>query len=187
MKKIIFLIVAIICLFCINTKAQSPYKASVGGVLPCCGTNATGLSFKTFFTNQFAFQSDLLFHVTISGYQGKNKIYLAIYQAVELNTNFLYEEKIKDKECAELFWFIGGGASFGYAPFTINGKFGTNTILGLEYLFNKSISLQIDIRPGCSVLFNSGDKLNASWFMPYTNPWFHFDWMIGLTLRKTFK
>ncbi|MCL2434521.1 MAG: hypothetical protein FWD09_00085 [Lentimicrobiaceae bacterium] len=188
MKKLYLLLTAIIllCLPCNEITAQAPYKTSVGGMLPY-GSTGTGPSFKTFLKDNFSLQTDLLWRVTLGGYIDEHIIYLALYPAVELNCNVMYQKKIKDKKNSELFWFIGGGASLGCEVLGPNGKFGANAILGLEFVFkNSPIALQIDLRPGYGMLFNSGDNLNDYFFIPDTNPWSHFDWLIGFTLRRTF-
>jgi len=189
MKKIYLLLTAIIllCLPCNEVMAQAPYKASVGGMLP--SLLALGPSSKFFFSEHLAFQVDILYKITLTGVISENRIYFGgVYPTVELNISMMYQKKIKEKKASELFWFIGGGLSLGCEVLGPNGKFGANAILGLEFVFkNSPIALQIDMRPGYGMLFNSGDKLNDYFFIPVTNPWSHFDWLIGITLRYTFK
>lgn len=169
-----------------TTKLQTLYKASVGGMLP--SFMAMGASFKTFFSEHIAFQTELLYKVTLVGSIDKKRIsFGGVYPAIEFNTNVMYQKKIKNNKKFELFWFIGGGVSLGCDLFGPNGKFGTNMIIGLEYIFlNKPLAFQIDVRPGYGMLFNSDKRLNNG-FYPNINPWSHFDWLIGFTLRYTFK
>jgi len=162
--------------------AQSPYKMSIGGTL---GFMATGVSFKTFLTENVSLQSDILYKVTLTGTKQFN---FGVYSAIEINTNVMYQKILKDKQNSELFWFIGGGISLGSEiMYAFNGKFGANAIAGLEFVFkDKPLAFQMDLRPGYGMLFNSDKRLNNG-FYPNINPWSHFDWLIGFTLRYTFK
>jgi len=186
MKKIYLLLTAtfLLCLPCNKIMAQAPYKASVGGMYPF----ALGVSFKTFFTENVALQTDILGKVVITGNIGKNNYFKYFFPVAELNMNIMYQKKIKDKKTFELFWLMGGGVGLGCELFGLNGKFGANIILGLEFVFkNAPIAFQIDLRPGYGMLFNSGNTLNTHWFISDKNPWSHFDWLIGIALRYTFK
>ncbi|MDR0205725.1 MAG: hypothetical protein LBI45_00460 [Bacteroidales bacterium] len=162
-------------------KTQAPYKYSIGGMIP---PTCLGFSFKTFFHNKIAFQTDLFYTVTVTGTINNSKIYPALYPSIDIALNLVYEDKIKKSRNADLLWFIGGGLRAGYA--FGNGKIGINTLLGLEYFFsNKPMSFQIDLRPGISMLFNSNNELKDYFFHPKNNPWTHFDWLVGLTLKYT--
>jgi hypothetical protein len=170
-------------------KAQPPYKASVGGIMPYTSL-AFGPSFKTFFTEKVAFQTDIYIKGVLSA--GKdisiNKIVFAPYLSVETNMNFFYQTNMKDKESCVLFWLMGGGISLGYSWTPGGGKFGINTIMGLEYKFKKKpLTIQIDFRPGYGLLFNSNYDYVEAIFTTFKNPWSHFDWFIGGTLRYTLK
>ena len=186
MKHIYLLLTStfLLCLPCNNILAQAPYKASVGGMLPCA-SNAIGPSFKSFLSEKVALQVDLLYKSILAGYIEEKDIWVGIYSVVELNTNVVYQKKIKDKKVSELFWFVGSGISLGCEPIAVNGKFGANAIVGLEYVFkNIPLSIQIEMRPGYGMLFNLGEKLNDNLFIPVTNPWSHFDWLIDLRFGK---
>ena len=177
-----------LCMICEKSYAQSPYKASVGGVL--YPSTAVGPSFKAFFTDKVAFQTDVFLKVVLAG--GKdvdiNRIVLAFYLSVETNVNFIYQKKIKEKENLELFWLTGGGVSLGYSWTPGSGKFGVNAIMGIEYVFKeKPLAIQIDFRPGYGLLFNSNYNYVEAVFFEHKNPWSHFDWLIAFTLRYTFK
>jgi hypothetical protein len=168
-------------------KTQAPYKASVGGMFPSFLT--MGASSKIFFNECGAFQAELLFKTVFA--IGKKDISFgditAIYSNLETNLNIIYQKKIKEKKNAELFWLIGGGISFGY-NFEVQGKFGVNTIVGLEYVFKKKpLALQIDFRPGYGMLFSFDSSNVKGFFFEHESPWPHFDWLFGFTLRYTLK
>ena len=148
-----------------------------------------GPSFKAFFTDKTAFQTDIFYKIALAG---TIEYGVAIYTSVETNTNIVYQKKMKDKKFSELFGFIGGGVSVGYEIFDGNGKFGANAIVGLEYVFkNRPLAFQIDLRPGYGLLYSLDKRpIQVGWiFTPPVgkNPWSHFDWSIGFTLRRTFK
>jgi len=186
MKNSFVAVIILLCISCGQIKAQVPYKASIGGAFPF--SNAMGASLKTPLTDNTAFQCDLLYHVTITRYVDDefHTAFPGIYPAIELNTNIMYQTKIKDKRNSEVYWFMGCGATIGCSIIKVNGKFGANVITGFEYVLDRPLSFQIDIRPGLGILFNSGDKLKPL-LTPDTNPWLHFDWMICFTLRRIFK
>ena len=167
--------------------AQAPYKASVGGMLP--SFFALGPSAKFFFSERIAFQADILWRdgFTIGKDMDWNERGLALYLGLETNLNFIYQKKLKEKKKSELFWFTGGGISFGYT-LANNGKFGANAIVGLEYVFNNApIALQIDFRPVYGMLFTFDKSPIHGFFFRHESPWSHFDWLLGFTLRYTFK
>jgi hypothetical protein len=192
MKKITFYLIAVIllCLPYNKISAQAPYKASIGG-MPYYGTFlAIGPSFKFFLNDNVAFQSDILYRATLTGAFIERRIAFALYTVLETNTNFMYQKKLKDKKSSELFGFIGGGINFGinfgFLPVEGCGKFGTNAIFGLEYVYkNIPLAIQIDLRPGYGVLFHPSGEIDV--FNTVKTPWSHFDWMFGFTLRYTFK
>ena len=161
---------------------QTPYSVSVGGMIsPLCPNG--GASFKTFFTNNMSFQADIYFKTMLTG---AIKEGYAIYSSCVINTNFMYQKKLKEQKTSELFWFIGGGISLG-CTMAGNAKFGTNTIVGLEYVFKIPLTIQIDMRPGYGMLFSSDNELKGITLHSTKNPWSHFDWLLGLTLRYTLK
>ena len=169
--------------------AQEPYKASVGGLL---APFAVGVSSKFFFCEHLAFQADILQKTgfTFGKNIGYNDYGLRLYWDLETNLNFVFQKKLKEKKISELFWFIGGGTSFGYTIKDIDGKFGVNAIVGLEYLFkNCPMAIQIDFRPGYGMLFSfdKTDKYVNQFWSRQLSPWSHFDWMIGFSIRYTFK
>ena len=190
MKKftLIFIATILLCFSCEKGMAQAPYKASVGGVLPYTSL-AFGPSVKAFVTDKVVFQTDILFKAVLTfGTDADSKnIAFAPYLCVETNMNVIYQKKLKDKITSELFWLTGGGVSLGYSLFPGSGKFGVNAIFGIEYVFkNKPLAIQIDFRPGYGLLFNSDDIVQAIFFT-HKNPWSHFDYFFGATLRYTFK
>ena len=167
-------------------KARVPYKVSVGAM---ASYFAIGFSSKFFFCKHTAFQTELLWKGVFSPYKDDyyNEIFLAAYVNLETNLNIIYQKKIKEKKNSELFCLVGGGTSFGY-DFTVRGKFGLNTIVGLEYVFKKkTLAIQIDFRPGYGMLFTfDGSDVKES-FSSHKTPWHHYDWLIGFTLRYVFK
>ena len=177
---------------CNKTMAQVPYKASIGG-MPLYASTALGPSFKAFFTDNVAFQTDIFFKgIFTAGIDTKsNEISFALYISAETNINFYYPKKLKEKNSFDLFWLTGGGISLGHQSgfgFIGGGKFGINAILGMEYVFkNKPLAIQIDFRPGYGLLFNSNNDYVETLFYTYKNPWHHYDWLMGCTLRYTFK
>jgi len=196
MKKLYLILTAIflLCLSCNNVTAQVPYKASVGGVLP--SLFAGGPSSKFFFKEHIAFQADILLKTVLTAGRDAdiNKPIFAVYIDLEANLNIVYQNKFKEKEYSEYFWLIGGGVSYGYdfAGFVgggkRGGKIGVNTIFGIE-IVNKAtpVSFQIDFRPGYGMLFTFNNSWVDATFLSHKSPWSHFDWMIGFTLRYTFK
>ena len=180
-KKQILIAGILLCLSCGKTTAQAPYSASAGGLL---GINAGGFSSKFFFTDNVAFQSDILCKVTLTKVYGGN---LVFYPALETNSNLMYQKKIKNKKSSEQFGFIGGGINLGCVPAGY-GKFGVSAIIGLEYVFRKKpLAIQIDFRPGYGLLFHYGEEMAIPLFNRIESPWSHFDWMFGFTLRRTYK
>ena len=116
--------------------------------------------------------------------------YFTTPYTLEFNVNFIRQ----DHFVAGLYGLVGGGPSLGwhfrnsypyylYESYTSqwpryrqgNGKAGVNLILGLEYVFNEPIALQVDFRPGYGLLFASG----------YTAH--YFDWGLNLSFRYAFK
>lgn len=173
--------------------SQVPYKSSIGGKVLV--TNAVGPSFKTFISEKIAFQSDLVCKYVFTAHIDKIESFCVAYTSLENITNVMYEDKCKKLETnvANIFWFLGGGVSIGH-EYHGYGKFGINTISGLELVFKQvPLAFQFDIQPGCGMLYyilNEREELGGLFFptfTPNTNPWFHFDWTAGFTLRYTFK
>ena len=180
-KKQIVIAGILLCLFCGKITAQAPYRVSAGG-MPL----GIGPSFKFFLKDKVAFQSDILLRETITGGYIDNELYPAFHATLETNSSLMRQKKLKDKKSSELFGLIGGGISLGYA-IESGGKFGVNAIFGLEYVFRNGItSIQIDLRPGYSVLLNYGGEINLPW-NSFKSPWSHFDWMFGITFRRIHK
>ena len=173
-----------------ETKGQAPYKSGVGGVL--YPSIAVGPSFKAFFTDNVAFQTDILFRAIFTGGVTKEGSEGVLYFLLETGINFMYQEKFKDKKTYELFWLMGGGVSLGY-QFQGYGKFGANAMIGFELCAKKTpLSFQMDLRPGYAMLFNFENEpieipLIFGYRYTHKNPWSHFDWLIAFTLRYIFK
>ena len=174
MKKTInILIVALLMVTAISTEAQAPYKHSIGVT---AGT-LEAVSYKTFFSNNFAFQADLGYkYIVTAGHRAHN----VAVQSLELNPNFMYEKNITKG----LYLFGGGGLSLGYSWSSYYdwyysyradfGKFGINAIAGIEYKFNIPLTLQFDFRPGYGLLFAQHST------------WSYFDWNLCAGVRYTF-
>ena len=187
MKNIKLILIAsiLLCLSCEKIMAQTPYKASIGGMfspfLPVMGVG--GLSFKSFCTDHLVYQTDIYLKMMITGDLDEAA---AFYTSYVVNANLIYQKKMKEQEKSNLFWFMGGGVSLGFT-FIGNAKFGANAIMGIEYVFSqKPLSIQMDLRPGYGILFSSFSRINGVW-IPNDNPWHHFDWYMGVTFRYTFK
>jgi hypothetical protein len=150
--------------FGVAAKPNVPYKTSIGGIVPYTSL-AFGPSFKFFLTEYIAFQADIYIKGVLTAGIDANihTIAFAPYMSIETNVNIYFQNKIKDKSSLALFWLFGGGMSFGYVFTPDNGKFGLNTIIGLEYIFKKRpLTIQLDIRPGYGLLFHPKDcYLNA--------------------------
>ncbi len=170
---------AMILVFIISVgpvKAQAPYNQGIGVTV---GT-FFGPTYKTFLKDKMALQVD--FGVKFNTVNDA----LGVVWDLEVNPNLLYQSPIGT---GGLYWFAGGGLSIGYAfaqtyklwGITNNdyfnmGKAGLNVMAGLEYQFrNIPLSLQFDFRPGCGV-----------YFATHSDPWFSFDWVLGLGVKYTF-
>ena len=151
--------------------AQAPYKHSVGVTVG----NFDGFSYKTFFTDHMALQLDFGYKVIVSAGQHS---YNVLVNSLEVNPNLMYEGHFTNG----LYGFVGGGLSLGYSWYggwyyygvSSYGKFGINTIAGLEYKFNIPLTLQFDFRPGYGLLFDN-------YFT-----WSYFDWSVNAGVRYTF-
>lgn len=168
-------------------KVQAPYKHSVGGMVHIF---AVGPSYKTFFAKNFAFQTDVFFKLLFT--RTTDDVMwepCAVYGSFQINSNFIYQKKMKTCSVYDLFFLIGGGGSLGITPIQGNGKVGANAILGVEIVFNFPLAIQFDIRPGYGTMFNHSGRLIDSGWNPYPcySPWHHFDWSFGITLRKVYK
>ena len=170
------------------TQAQSAYKHSIGITVG----NFQALSYKTFLSDHLAFQLDLGTKISTSAvvlnFNHQNTVFKPInVWSFELNPNLMYQGHFTQKFTG----FVGGGISLGYAWYlghtysTINnielmpnaskGKFGANAILGLEYTFNAPITMQLDVRPGYSLIVPSSKSLLGH----------YFDWSVNLGIRYT--
>lgn len=153
--------------------AQAPYKHSIGATLG----SMQAISYKTFPGNHFAISLDLGTKFIRTDWRG----WPFSPYTFELNANFMYEGNFS----AGLYGFIGGGTSIGlcwnnyiwdswYFYRFLLGKFGLNSILGLEYKFNIPLTLQFDFRPGYGMLFDYSGTLS------------YFDWNLNIGVRYTF-
>lgn len=189
MKKICVFLLSLVIGMMLNVKAQAPYQHSIGLTLG----NMEAFSYKTFFTENFAFSVDAGFKWTVSSAQVRYKPDFFTYKGtvwpmnIEVNPNFMYEASAGLKG---LHWFVGGGVSAGYSwsatyknhyysysydySYYSYGKIGVNAIGGVEYKFNIPLTLQADFRPGFGMLFNRNYTIN------------YFDWGVCVGVRYTF-
>ena len=190
MKKISVILLGLVMGMMLTVNAQAPYRHSIGVTLG----NMEAFSYKTFFTENFAFSVDAGFKWTVSSAHLFSKADHFAYKGtiwpmtVEANPNFMYEAAAGPKG---LHWFVGGGVSVGYSwsatdhnhydayyydySYYSFGKIGVNAIGGVEYKFNIPLTLQADLRPGFGLLFNKHFTIN------------YFDWAICVGVRYTIK
>ncbi|MGI6291390.1 MAG: hypothetical protein ACOXZH_03040 [Bacteroidales bacterium] len=171
------------------TTASKPYfyKASIGGMAPI---GIAGGSFKTSFNENFFLQTDAFYNVRLCLYRKNSSTHFEVFPFFESNTNIMYQEKLKEKQKVDLFWFVGGGMTLGGWFGSPNVKTGLNVIIGLEYILKikQSLSFQIDFRPGYALLFDTVYKQSEGYFFGYSgeNLIHHFDWLFSFTVRRTF-
>ena len=190
MKKISVILLSLVMGMMLTVNAQAPYRHSIGATLG----NMEAFSYKTFFTENFAFSVDAGVKWTVGAahiyHRGNNNYPGYVWPfTVEVNPNFMYEAAAGPKG---LHWFVGGGVSAGYSRSAIYnsqydaydarfsyhsfGKLGVNAIGGVEYKFNIPLTLQADLRPGFGMLlFNKYVTIN------------YFDWAICVGVRYTIK
>ena len=179
MKKIFLAVV--VALFSINAMAQHEIGAVVGGM--------NGASYKYWFNDAFALQADLAVGLTQAAY----KNYSSGMYDFTINPNAEYHWALPVEN---LKIYSGGGISFGlcnglqaatWGYNTVNGKFGINAIVGLQYnLKSVPLALAFDFRPGYGLGFNKPYKD----FDPETqaeikvNQVSHFfDWKLAFAVR----
>ena len=179
MKKIFLAVV--VALFSINAVAQHEIGAVVGGM--------NGASYKYWFNDAFALQADLAVGLTQAAY----KNYSSGMYDFTINPNAEYHWALPVEN---LKIYSGGGISFGlcnglqaatWGYNTVNGKFGINGIVGLQYnLKSVPLALAFDFRPGYGLGFNKPYKD----FDPETqaeikvNQVSHFfDWKLAFAVR----
>lgn len=172
------------------TTASKPYsyKLSVGGVVP---PTAMGVSVKISLQENLFLQTDVFYAGRYYLYRKDTSIFFHFYPSIESNTNIMYQEKLKEKKGADLFWFIGGGITLGgwCFKFLENVKTELNALIGLEYVFktDRPVSFQIDFRPGCALIYNPNYKKPDGWFdFPKKKFITHFDCLFFFTVRRAF-
>ncbi|MBQ7551235.1 MAG: hypothetical protein IJT04_06890 [Bacteroidales bacterium] len=133
--------------------AKFPYKHSLGII----GGNITGFSYKTFVKDHFAIELDL---AACQVFVYFDKFYMGI---PVLNLNFLYQGQFTKG----LYGIAGGGGNIGFDIINNDVWWGLCTLFGLEYVFEKPVSIQFDFRPG----FGQMD----------------FAWALCLSVRYVFK
>lgn len=168
MKKGLLTILAIMAMSLTANAADS--KISLG--LTLGGFNGASLkAYNVGGAKNFAITTDLGFKVTNLS-QGQN-VWL------ECNPNFLCQKSVASFAKGSVDFYFGGGISLGLLHALgggTSGKFGTNTIFGVEVPF-KSIPLAVglDFRPGYGLSFVQGGHSSF------------FDWSLGASIRYIFK
>ena len=98
--------------------------------------------------------------------------------------NFALHIGLDFEACAERFGLdVVGEGGEGLVElrmaFHLDGKFGINAILGLEYKLDIPLTLQLDFRPGYGMLFT-----DEYFYGP--DVWNYFDWSLNAGVRYTF-
>ena len=203
MKKIFLAVV--VALVSINAMAQHEIGGVVGGLY--------GVSHKFWFSDALAVQTDLAVGLTVAassadnGYGQKVTASYSIYDFT-INPNVEYHWALPVEN---LKIYSGGGINFGlydnlakpnyaaiYAAYgledygysspksTVNGKFGINAIVGLQYnLKSVPLALAFDFRPGYGLGFNKPytDYDDAGNAHKVANVTHFFDWKIAFAVR----
>lgn len=161
-----------------------PYKHSLGMVFG----NINGISYKTFVKDHFAIELDLAgFEVS----RPASPLRIFYMGAPILNLNLLYQGHFTKG----LYGIVGGGINIGYDLVEYGGKAGAGAILGLEYVFEKPVSIQFDFRPGWGVQFfqNYFEYVyyNGYYYKTgrdyYCDDIHFFDWALCFSVRYIFK
>ena len=151
MKKCKKLSLLIVVLGVVNFSANA-YKPDEMGAGITLGS-IQGVSFKMFFTDNFALQADLGAKVSVERRGGYNDDRFTIhinesYWMFMLNPNGVYQQSFADLSSVSFYWLAGGGLSIGYRS-PKSGQFGLNAIGGSEAVFHGvPLALQVDFRPG---------------------------------------
>lgn len=171
-KKIIALCVAVMA--AVSVSAQHEIGVIAGGL--------NGLSYKRWFSDNVAIQTDLAVGLTIAPYgayfKGSNILNGSNSQYdFTLNPNLVYHVDMP----ASFKIYLGGGLNIGLVsdikntnPNAIMGKAGANAILGLSYGFGGSPwVLAFDFRPGYGLSFADENTPHAHFF----------DWKLAMAVR----
>lgn len=170
--KRLFILLAAVCMTA-SMMAQHEIGVIAGGI--------NGVSYKYWFTDELAVQTDLAVGLTAAPggmyYKGVSMGTgtLSMYDFT-LNPNVAYHFQIID----DLHYFVGGGMNMGMMseitntnPNMIMGKFGVNGIMGICYNVGEKIALSLDFRPGYGLGF----------FDANTGHFSFFDWKLGFAVR----
>ncbi len=201
MKKFSFLFVALMaCSLVANAQFSNHSAGIVVG-------SFEGVSYKGFFTENWALQVDLGYKVVGTGagtysYSEKGEGYsykgsgsteenMKLW-TLELNPNAIYQDAITELSFGSLSWFAGAGVSIGFGKWgysgypygpEISGKFGINAIGGVELGLNAvPITIGIDFRPGYGLGFDS--EKEDGW--KYSETLSYFDWALAVSARYCF-
>lgn len=175
MKRIFTVLATVI--MAVNMMAQ---KSELGVVVG--GFN--GLSYKYWFSEQCALQTDLAVGITAAPgalyFKGTKLIPEATNAQYDftINPNFEYHFDL----AASVQLYTGAGVNFGLVsdlantnPNAIMGKFGANAIVGIAVPVNP-IVIAFDFRPGYGLGFIDTNSPHFSFF----------DWKLGLAVRYCF-
>ncbi len=173
MKKIFTLCIAVMAF--VSVSAQHEIGVVAGGL--------NGLSYKFWFSSNFAVQMDLAVGLTAAyggayfkGHRLGDNGQMDMYDFT-LNPNLAYHFDLPNS----LKLYVGAGVNAGFMsdikntdPKGIFGKAGANALFGMTYAFGGApLSLSFDFRPGYGAGFTD-DK----------SPHMHFfDWKLAVALR----
>lgn len=167
MKKI-FTTFVIALMAVTSVKAQHEIGAVVGGM--------NGLSYKCWFSNNFALQADAAVGMTATAFSysfyGHTQTMTVGFWDFTVNPNAEYHFILPNN----FKFYVGGGVNLGmlgaFEGGGVGGKFGINAIAGAQ--FNPSslpLAFALDFRPGYGLMFE--DQPGMSFF----------DWKIALAVR----
>ena len=150
--------------------SKSDYKYAIGLVAGL----QYGISLKYNVTPHFTLMDDLSWDMVYGATNGG----MLAYQGLIDHLNLAYQAKGASGNGIDLNWYVGGGASFGYAELGADAiKVGGNAIIGLEGdMKNAPIEFTFDFRPGYGCLIVPGGWGGAAHL---------FDWQLTLGLRYT--
>ncbi|MBQ1874850.1 MAG: hypothetical protein II144_04090 [Paludibacteraceae bacterium] len=150
--------------------SKADYKYAIGLVAGL----QYGISLKYNVNPHFTLMNDLSWDMVYGATNGG----MLAYQGLIDHLNLAYQAKGASGKGIDLNWYVGGGASFGYAEIGADAiKVGGNAIIGLEGdMKNAPIEFTFDFRPGYGCLIAPGGWGGAAHL---------FDWQLTLGLRYT--
>ena len=165
-----------------NSTCSPKYKHSVGINLGWYD----GLSLKFNLKGNVYLQVDMGLHMGVSPMMVVHPIFGPLLYLGYGGQVCVYAEDLFSKR-TNTYWIAGGGAGYTgcITSFPENGgsKFGINAILGIEWKFDIPLSLQLDFRPGGSVLFPPTREME---YFHIVDPWFYLDYAFVFSIRYNF-